>query len=445
MKKLLITFLILSISSLSQAQTIPWLFEPTNQAHPLGNNYMEFQDYSGGSDSYYHDGIDVMAQYGNRPVFAVADGVVTHITPGTMYGGIMIGENQAGGEGWLYWHILSSTMPVAIGDSVYAGDFIGRVATWSVASFHHVHFNKILGTGAVPWSWYTSTDNPLLFLTPYTDTTLPYFRNAVPGQKFAFAVNNTSNYLTPGNISGSVDIIANIADLIGDPNWALNPFQIRYWINGSVSIPPTMSFYSAGLCPSDATINVPYREDGTCRTQGNYTVRDYFFNITNTDGDSTVESTDSNYAWNTDLFPAGNYTIFVEARDRFGNTALDSMQINLNGGPQFNISVEPINPPITIPAAGGSFQYNLNITNTGASGGACDAWIAVTLPNGSTTNALLLRENLNIPAGGSISRQQTQVVPAGAPSGNYFYFGAVGDYPNVIIVQDGFNFTKLPN
>jgi len=442
MKKITTFLAILALVSLGFGQTIPWIYEPTNQAHPVGNNYMEFQDYSGGASSYYHDGIDIMAGYGNRPVFSANTGVQTHLSTGTMYGGLMIGQAVSGGEGWLYWHIPSSSMQFAVGDSVYEGDFIGRVATWSVSEFHHVHFNKVVGTGGYPWSWYTSTDNPFMYLTPYTDPDAPFFRPAYQGNVFAFATNGTATYLNPTSLSGQVDIVANIADVINDPDWLESPFQVRYWINGPASVPPTNSFYAVGAFPGDNTINVPYREDATCMTQGNYNVRTYFFNVTNTDGDSTVELSDSDYSWNTTIFPAGNYTVYVEASDRFGNATVDSMAVTVAGGANFTFSFEPVNPPIIIPPTGGSFEYTVTIANTGGSAGIIDAWIMATLPDSTTIGPILLAQNMNIGAGGSVVRTRTQIVPPVAPAGVYYYYGNIGDYPGVILQSDGFNFTK---
>lgn len=405
---------------------------------------MEFQDYSGGFSSYYHDGIDIMSGVGDVPVFSVHDGVVTHISTGTMYGGIMIGEPTAGGEGWLYWHIPSASMQVSVGDSVYTGDFIGRVATWSVYSFHHVHFNKVDGTGGYPWSWYTSTDNPFLYMEPFDDPDPPYFRNAVAGQKFAFAQNNTSTYLSPTDIFGTVDIIANIGDIINDPEWPESPYQVRYWINGPQPTDPVISFLAAGLCPSDNTINVCYQEDNTCSTQGNYEVRDYYFNVTNTDGDGVIELSDEDNSWNTDLFPAGDYWVMVEASDRYGNATVDSMMVTLSGGPEFSIDLQPVNPPIVIPAGGGDFDYDVTLSNNGGSGGSVDAWLMAELPDGSTVGPLLLVENIFIGAGSNIARQRVQVIPSAAPSGEYYYYFNIGDYPAPIVGSSGFNFSKEP-
>ena len=438
----IIIIIFLLTAGFASGQTIPWFYEPTNQAHPIGNYYLEFQDYSGGWSSYYHDGIDGMSGYGGRPVFCVSDGVVTHISQGTMYGGIMIGEAVSGGEGWLYWHIPSNTMPFSVGDSVYMGDYIGDVANWSIASFHHVHFNKVVGSGGYPWSWYSSTDNPLNYLDPIDDRDPPSFENAVTGQKFAFCYNNTSNYINPNNLSGHVDIIAKIEDIIGEPTWPGNPHEIWYWIDGPVSTDPVCSFIATGWCPGDNTINVCYQEDATCLTQSNYYDYDFYFNLTNTDGDSVIELSDEDYAWNTDLFPAGDYWIYVEAKDCYGNATLDSMMVTLSGGAELAIILTPENPPIVIPASGGSFDFTISIENTGGSGTDYDGWSMVELPGGSLYGPVLLRENMYIGAGGFLQRTLTQNVPGGAPEGDYLYTGHIGDYPAFSMDESSFPFSK---
>lgn len=424
------------------SQSIPWFYAPTNEAHPLGNNYMEYQNYGG--SPYYHDGVDAMSGYGGRPVFSSNTGVVTHISAGTMYGGIMIGQAVSGGEGWLYWHIPSSTMPVSVGDSVYVGDHIGDVATWSVYSFHHVHFNKVVGSGGYPWSWYSSTDNPLDYLDPNDDPDPPEFENAVPGGKFAFAVNNTSTYLNPSNLSGQIDIIAHVSDIIRDRAWPENPYEIWYWIDGAVSTNPVCSFIATGWSPPDGTVNIVYQDDATCNTQGDYNAREYFFNLTNSDGDSVVEYTDENLAWNTNLFPDGNYWIYVEAKDQFGNSTTDSMQVTLTGGGGANVSITmtPASLPIIIPAGGGSFDYTVHIVNNGTSTVQIDAWIMTELPNGSLYGPIIYRPGMNLAPGGSVLRELTQNVPPNAPAGEYYFFGSVGQYPGIIFEESGFNFTK---
>jgi hypothetical protein len=49
--------------------------------------------------------------------------------------------------------------------------------------------------------------------------------------------------------------------------------------------------------------------------------------VTNTDGDSLVESGDASYSWNTTGIPAGHYWIVITAYDAAGNFKIDSMEV----------------------------------------------------------------------------------------------------------------------
>ena len=93
--------------------------------------------------------------------------------------------------------------------------------------------------------------------------------------------------------------------------------------------------------------------------------------------------------------------------------------------PELSVSLNPYNPPIQIPANGGSFIYDITIENTGTNPAVFDDWSEAILPNGNPY-PVLLRTGLSLPAGGSIFRELTQLVPASAPSGAYTYIIYVG-------------------
>ena len=99
--------------------------------------------------------------------------------------------------------------------------------------------------------------------------------------------------------------------------------------------------------------------------------------------------------------------------------------------------------PVQIPAHGGSFNYTIGATNTSDTTQHCDIWCKVRLPDGSMYGPVLGPITFNPPAGFNGSRVRLQMVPGGAPAGNYLYYGYVGDYPDSIWHQDSFPFTKL--
>jgi hypothetical protein len=98
--------------------------------------------------------------------------------------------------------------------------------------------------------------------------------------------------------------------------------------------------------------------------------------------------------------------------------------------------------PIVIPNTGGSFDYNVEVFNNESGQAAFDAWIMVYLPDGIHFRPVLGPVSLTLPGGQSLSRDRTQDVPAGAPSGTYTYVGYVGFYPDAIADSSFFTFEK---
>ncbi len=115
--------------------------------------------------------------------------------------------------------------------------------------------------------------------------------------------------------------------------------------------------------------------------------------------------------------------------------------VDIAGGAQ--ITLTPSGLPIQIPAAGGSFNFNLAAANTGAAPITGDIWCMITLPAGTSYGPVLGPVNVNMPAGWSSNRDRTQNVPGSAPAGDYTYHAYVGLYPGTIWDQDNFPFTKL--
>jgi len=107
------------------------------------------------------------------------------------------------------------------------------------------------------------------------------------------------------------------------------------------------------------------------------------------------------------------------------------------------ISILPENPPILIPASGGSFEYSVSINNIWMNPVQFDFWTEAIMPDGSTYGPILLRRNLNLAQYDSLTRSGiTQSVPANAPSGMYSYVANVGIYPNEVSNFDQFEFEK---
>ncbi len=130
---------------------------------------------------------------------------------------------------------------------------------------------------------------------------------------------------------------------------------------------------------------------------------------------------------------AGAFT--VEAETPLAFTIVSS------GVPNVQIILRPMNPPVQIPAAGGSFDYNVEVNNNSGSPQNCNVWIDVTLPGGSVVGPVV-NASATIPTG-MIERTRTQLVPENAPTGTYSYNSYVGIYPNAIWSSSSFDFEKL--
>ncbi|TKJ39862.1 hypothetical protein CEE37_11330 [candidate division LCP-89 bacterium B3_LCP] len=110
---------------------------------------------------------------------------------------------------------------------------------------------------------------------------------------------------------------------------------------------------------------------------------------------------------------------------------------------EVTIALAPYGTPIQIPAAGGSFDYNIEASNSGSTSVNADVWCDVTLPSSSQYGPTLGPVNVTLGAGVTIDRDRTQTVPGAAPAGDYTYHAYIGDYPNVIYSQDSFHFEKI--
>jgi len=107
------------------------------------------------------------------------------------------------------------------------------------------------------------------------------------------------------------------------------------------------------------------------------------------------------------------------------------------------ITMTPVNPPIQIPATGGSFSFNVSIQNTSTSQQTFDGWIMQILPDLSWQGPMLGPVNLTLTPGFTLTRNRNQNVPGSALPGTYTYIGYVGLYATVKWDSSFFNYTKL--
>lgn len=325
-------------------RSIPWPISPNSQ-HPVGNTYGEYQNYGGAP--YPHPGFDVMGSP-NQAVYAVRRGVVKAVltTSAQYHWRVAIADTSLAttGPGYLYAHLNQTSITVHVGDVVQAGQQIGTLVPWPNDNFTHCHFTRIEGTGATWDGLWLSTANPHLEVSS-TETSAPVFLPARPGSLLAFCGNQTSTYQAPSALHGSVDIIARVYDLIAT-TWKCSVQELRYTIypvgqpaypvvndKQSVFFSMDLDTYISGTIDA-FLINLLYKQDAVCATQGDYTSREFYHILTNSDGDEVYDETDLNEAWNTALLPDGSYVIRVKAVDAAGNVKVDSMTVTtVNGNP----------------------------------------------------------------------------------------------------------------
>ena len=135
------------------------------------------------------------------------------------------------------------------------------------------------------------------------------------------------------------------------------------------------------------------------------------------------------------------YLRFIVTTGTASDTAITPGAFTILGtAPNVQVTLDPVNPPIIIPATGGRFNYVLSIINGETLPINCQVWITMTLPNGHIYGPIFVAP-LTAPVG-TLTRTRTQAIPAGAPSGSYSYNAYVGVYPAEAWSTDSFPFTK---
>ncbi len=106
--------------------------------------------------STFHNGVDFTPGAG-AAIFAIADGVVTSREDGTSeYGNFVIITHKIAGDSVTstYAHMLAGSSPIALGQTVHVGDFLGLVGMTGEATGPHLHFEiAVNGVRLDPIPW----------------------------------------------------------------------------------------------------------------------------------------------------------------------------------------------------------------------------------------------------------------------------------------------------
>jgi hypothetical protein len=111
--------------------------------------------------------------------------------------------------------------------------------------------------------------------------------------------------------------------------------------------------------------------------------------------------------------------------------------------PSLDVTLEPINPPIVVPANGGSFQFNASVVRTVGPQASFSAWARMKYPDGTYTGPTLGPVTINPPVGVTLTRLRSQNIPSSYPAGLYTYLGYANlTYTYPAIDSSSFTFTK---
>jgi hypothetical protein len=333
----------------SNASATGWPVFPDSTYHRIGNSYGQYQSYDEyGIPPFMHTGIDIMVPE-STAVYAIKSGYVKSIltTGYDTHWRVVVGDSSGFHEceAYMYAHVDSASMfeeaGLLVSQWVEEGQFLGRVKHFSgtdtIVLFDHLHFSRIRSYG-LNWDYFGTWEyvgNPLDDIDSLYDPEPPVFENAYGEQLLAFCEDETDSYFEEGEpISGDVDIISRVYDRYNHPDWKLTPYRIEYRIEGEAPIDWTNSVcftFEEGPYGSEVqnAVGVIYQNDSVCDSRADYNYRWYFINVTNTDGDSLLESSDAAHSWETANGQNGVYRVHVRAHDRAGNSTVDSMDITV--------------------------------------------------------------------------------------------------------------------
>ena len=282
--------------------SLPWPFMPFDRMPDIWNHYEQHMGGYGAGYSYLHQGLDIITPVG-EPTFSVTPGVVKCVLTisGASYWRVAISEEHSPGysDGWLYAHLIQSSIQVDVGDTVQLHEYLGDIIYWS-SNWGHIHFVQIRDTGLV-WQ-YSDNEwginfNPLLVLRSDPDTIAPVIEDVFPQSKFAFCVNETSQYLDPDSLYGEVDIIVKVNDFCGTSLWTQPAFSLYYTVkslsSGNTVFPRSLAqvlnhtypFYAGSNYEPYATL-LYKRDDTLLPSSWMDSLRNYHHILTNNNGDS---------------------------------------------------------------------------------------------------------------------------------------------------------------
>ncbi len=313
--------------------TYPWPIAPFHEQHPVrgyfGDPRTVFHDAIDPQNGRFsfHNGVDIVAAVGTA-VYPVIDGVVTDVRVDEV-----VVASEDGRRIFQYWHIAPV---VDVGQKVEAER---TVLGYVTAPAKHVHLTEIVD-GVV--------QNPLQpwHLTPYRDDTVPsvddLYLRAEDGRE-----------LSPGAVSGTIDLVARAQDLPALPipaPWTdlpVGPALVGFELTtpaGREVLPPQTPTDFARTEPGNGAF---FRVYAPGTSQNDPAVGKEFFH--GTAGVYLYELTP--HGLDTATLRPGRYVVTVTAGDTCGNTGTLSEPIDVVAQTAHGARAHPAAWPRGLPSA----------------------------------------------------------------------------------------------
>ncbi|MCX6638873.1 MAG: T9SS type A sorting domain-containing protein [bacterium] len=106
-----------------------------------------------------------------------------------------------------------------------------------------------------------------------------------------------------------------------------------------------------------------------------------------------------------------------------------------------DVNISAINPPIVIPANGGSFQYNVNVHNLGTQPADGQIWNKVRDASNIYTQVFGPLGRV-LPPAANPTRTVRQTIAGSISAGTLYFISYVGTYPNAVVDSSFFTITK---
>jgi hypothetical protein len=192
-----------------------------------------------------------------------------------------------------------------------------------------------------------------------------------------------------------------------------NPVEVGYY--------NSLPGYANGVAVVGNYAYVAYGTTGLCVINVTNPANPVLAGLYNTPGNAYGVAVSGNYAYVADLYYFGIYQFTPS-------------------GMILDLTTSPISPPITIPASGGSFQYNCNVHVLTTQPQTFSLWNRVRA--GTTYYPVFGPVTRTLPGEASPTRVLTQTIAGSISSGTLYFISYIGRYPNTIVDSSFFTITK---